>query len=149
MAQVATWITKNGQKVHLRKGGSSNVHPDYYRVEGAGIKPDANQKQDAYHFLDKKHALEVAKANVRVKNFHHDSQLYGFDKARKQKDKLRIEALQREIRRSKKTTNDIHAKYRREGKSSYSGSDLEILDRLNHTRPYLQTELHNLGGRDL
>ena len=148
MAVVARWITKNGQKVYLRKGGARNVHNDFYRVEGAGIKPDDNQRKNAYHFLDKKHALDVAKANVRVKNFRHDSQLYGFDKAKEQKNKLRIGALQREIRQSKKITNSIYAKYHKNG-GRMSSKDLDILDRLNHARPYLQTELENLGGREL
>jgi hypothetical protein len=148
MATVAKWITKGGQRIYLKKGGANNVHNDFYRVEGAGIKPDDNQRKDAYHFLDKKHALEVAKANVRVKDFRHDSQKYGFDHARTQKDKLRVGALQREIRQSKKITSDIYAKHRQAG-TQISGKDMDTLDHHLHTRPYKQTELENLGGREL
>lgn len=141
MAVVAKWITKNGHKVYLKKGGSKKVHPDYYRVEGKGIKPDANQRQDAYHFLDKKHALEVAKANVRVKDFRHDTKKHGFDKAREQKDKLRIGQLQRKIVSLRNERARIM--------KHYTPKKLDRLDRLNHELPYLRTELQNLGGKEL
>jgi len=68
MAVVAKWITKNGHKVYLRKGGSKNVHDDYYRVEGKGVSGMNNSK---LLFIDKKRAIEVAKANVRIKDIKH------------------------------------------------------------------------------
>tara|TARA_Y100000590_G_scaffold116033_1_gene132433 strand:+ start:927 stop:1160 length:234 start_codon:yes stop_codon:yes gene_type:complete len=69
MAVIKTWVTKNGHKVYLKKGGSKNVHSDYYRVEGKGV---SGMNGTPLHFIDKKRAIEVAEANVNVKNKRYD-----------------------------------------------------------------------------
>ena len=68
MATVAKWITKNGHRVYLRKGGSKGVHNDFYRVEGKGV---SGMNGTPLHFIDKKRAIEVAKANVRINDMKH------------------------------------------------------------------------------
>jgi len=68
MAVVAKWITKNGHRIYLRKGGSKGVHNDFYRVEGTGV---SGMNGKPLLFIDKKHAINVAKANVRIKDMKH------------------------------------------------------------------------------
>ena len=61
MTTVAKWITKNGHKIYLRKGGAGFVHDDYYRIDGNGVSGMHGQP---LHVLDRKHALEIAKMGV-------------------------------------------------------------------------------------
>ena len=136
MTTVAKWITKNGNKIYLRKGGAGFVHDDFYRIEGNGVSGMHGQP---LHVLDRKHALEIAKANVRTKNFRYDTQKYGFDHARKIKDRQRVDELHRKIIQLMKERNEIHA--------NYNKSKLNRLDEINHSLPYLRTEIENLGGR--
>lgn len=58
---MVTWITRNGHKIKLEKykGYHKGIHPDYFHITG----DDSPQ-----HVLDRKHALEIAKAKVRVIN---------------------------------------------------------------------------------
>jgi ABC-type phosphate transport system auxiliary subunit len=146
MAVVAKWITKNGHRIYLRKGGSKNVHDDYYRVEGKGV---SDFHGEPLHILDRKQALLVAKANVRSKNFRHDSLKHGFDTAQKQHDKIRVGELQREVFHLTKERTTIHQNNEFAGGSHLSSKQSKALDRLdtiNHRLPYLRTEIKNRGG---
>jgi hypothetical protein len=146
MAVVAKWITKNGNKVYLRKGGSKNVHDDYYRVEGKGV---SGMNGEPLHLINKKQALHVAKANVTMKNFHYNSKKHGFEYARLKNDKLRISELQRKVTQLMKERTIIHQNTDFTNGSHLSSKQSEALNRLddiNHRLPYLRTEIKNLGG---
>jgi hypothetical protein len=157
MVVVAKWITKNGHKVYLRKGGSKNIHDDYYRVEGKGV---SGMYGEPLRLTDRKQALHIAKANVNMKNFRHDSLKHGFDATRKKKDTQRINELERNVTQLIKERTSIlqnnefavgsgyddHDTLKKK-LSNKSGKALDRLDTINHQLPYLRTEIENLGGR--
>jgi len=128
---------KDGRRVKISKGGSNNVHSDYYRISGHG---------EQVNVLDKKQALRIAKAKVNVGNLKHDFKHGNEDDVIKKNNARLVLELKRKVKKLKDERKSIMVK---DGKRvmNIHGKDLDRLDSINHQLPYIYTEIENRGGQ--